>query len=75
MLEREGIGGYFVFADDQDVSRSHFVGGFERLFQAKRLVAEIDYQIVAAQFTSHAGGFAIHPGSERSNVNIGLAHN
>ena len=75
MLEREGIGRHFVLADDKDVSGAHLVGGLERLFQAKRLVAKIDNQIVPAQFASHAGGFAIHPGAEGSNVDVGLANN
>ncbi len=73
MLEREGIGRRLVLADDEDVSRPHFVGCLEGFFQPKRLVAEIDHQIVAAQFGSHTGGFAIHSAAERSDVDVGLA--
>src|ERR1019366_2914084 len=73
MLEREGIGGHLVFADDEDISRPHLVSGLERLFYTKRLVSEIDHQIVTAQFASQAGGFTIHARAERSNINVGLA--
>src|SRR5208282_1965455 len=72
MLEREGIGLHFVLADYEDVSCAHLVGGLERFLQSKRLVAEIDHQIVAPEFPCQAGSFAIHSGAERSNINVGL---
>ena len=55
VLQREGIGLHFILADDQDVPRAHFVGCFKRLFQTKRFVAKISYQIVAPQLARQTG--------------------
>src|SRR5271165_2989737 len=75
VLQREGVGLHFVFANNKDVARAHLVGGLERLFQAEGLVAEIDDEvfIIAAKFAGETGGFAIHPRAERGDVDVGLA--
>src|SRR5208337_2008529 len=79
MLQREGIGLHFVFADNQNVAGSDSVGGLEGLFQAKGLVAEFDNQIgsrtAPAQLARQTSRFAIHAGSQWRDVDIGLAHN
>ena len=73
MLQRERISRHFVLADDENVSRAHLVGRLKRFLQAERFVAQPDNQIVPPQFASHARSFAIHPGTKRRDVNIGLA--
>src|SRR6185437_5041870 len=72
VLKGEGFGFYLIFPDDQDKTRTDFVGSFEGFFQAEGLIAEFGNDTGAAEFAGKFCCLAIHAGAERCNVNVRL---
>src|SRR5690349_4015298 len=75
VFKREDAGAHLVLAGDQSIFCAHLAGGFERLLQTKILVPKFDDDIVAAKLTRKTGGFLVHTGGKRSDVNVWLAEN
>src|SRR6267154_99563 len=73
ILERESIGLYFVFSNDQHVTHTSFAGCLEGLFQPEYFIAQLGYKIATPKLAGEACRGTIHASAQWRDVNIGFA--